>query len=149
MNTVWDKILKALATVGGAIAGLFGEWTMLLTVLVAAMAVDYATGLIVALKNKSLKTESGGLSSKVGFAGLLKKAMIMAVVLLATLVDRATGSSTMVFQGAVVCFYIANEGVSILENAALMELPLPAVLKKALDALKEKGNAEEKTVDKM
>lgn len=148
-QTMLDKIIKTLAAIGGAIAGFFGEWSILMTVLCVCMAVDYVSGVIVGLCNKSLKTESGGLSSKVGFAGLMKKAMILLVVLLATLADKAVGSDSMVFQGAVTCFYIANEGLSVIENAALLGLPVPGIIKKALDALKEKGEEKPKAKDEI
>lgn len=134
----WDKIIKFLAGVAGAVAGLFGEWTVTLTILVAVMMIDYITGWIVAWCGKSPKTESGGLSSKVGFVGIAKKGFIMLLVLLATLLDRAIGNEAMVFQSSLVFYYIANEGLSILENAALMGVKFPEKLRKALEALREK-----------
>lgn len=134
----WDKIIKFLAGVAGAVAGLFGEWTVTLTILVAVMMIDYITGWIVAWCGKSPKTESGGLSSKVGFVGIAKKGFIMLLVLLATLLDRAIGNEAMVFQSSLVFYYIANEGLSILENAALMGVKVPEKLRKALEALREK-----------
>ena len=140
----WDRILKLAAGVAGAIAGLFGEWSTMLTILVVAMAIDYVSGWIVALCGKSPKTESGGLSSKVGFIGIAKKGFIMLLVLLATLLDRAIGNDTYVFQSSLVLYYIANEGLSILENAALMGVPFPDKLKKALESLRER---EEKPPD--
>lgn len=83
MERTWDTIPKWLAAVGGAIAGAFGGWTVTTTVLVAAMAADYLSGLAVAGMGKSPKTEGGGLSSKVGWNGLLRKGMMMLVVLIA------------------------------------------------------------------
>ena len=79
------------------------------------MGIDYASGLIVAACGRSPKTEAGGLSSKAGFVGLARKGFIMLIVLLATLLDRAVGNQAMVFQSAATCYYIANEGLSILE----------------------------------
>ena len=134
----WDKILKILAGIAGAIAGLFGEWTTTLTILVVVIAVDYISGVIVAACGRSPKTEAGGLSSKVGFIGIAKKGFIMLLVLLATMLDRAIGNETMVFQTSLVFYYIANEGLSVLENAALMGIPFPEKLKKALEALRER-----------
>ena len=136
----WDKILKACAGVLGAIAGLLGEWNMLLTVLACFMVIDYLTGLIVAWRGKSPKTESGGVSSRAGFDGLIRKFFIMVVVLVATLLDRAIGNSAAIFQTAATFYYIANEGISILENTSLMGVPYPAFIKNALDTLKDKGN---------
>ena len=139
---MWDKIIKTICAVGGAIAGMFGQWPEMLTILVVAMTLDYISGVIVAASGKSHKTESGGLSSKVGFVGLAKKGFIMLIVLLATLLDHAIGDSAMLFQGAAACYYIANEGLSILENAVLMDLPVPGVIKRALEELKEKNDQE-------
>ena len=135
---IWNKAVKALATIGGAIAGIFGEWSMLMTVLATAMVLDYISGVLVAAFGKSLKTEGWHLDSKVGFVGLAKKALIIMIVLLATLLDKALGTSAMVFQTATVCYYIANEGISVVENAGLMGLPVPDVVKRALEQMKEK-----------
>ena len=134
----WDKIVKALAAVAGAIAGLFGEWNTMLTILVVVMAIDYISGWIVAACGRSPKTEGGGLSSKVGFIGIAKKAFIMLLILLATMLDRAIGTGTTVFQSSLVLYYIANEGLSILENAALLGVRFPEKLKRALETMREK-----------
>ena len=98
----WDDVTRMLAAVAGAIAGLLGEWNVLLTILAVMMVLDYATGVIVAWRGKSPKTETGGVSSNVGFDGLIKKAFIMIVVLIATLLDTAIGNATRVFQMAAV-----------------------------------------------
>jgi toxin secretion/phage lysis holin len=139
---MWDKIVKGFAAVGGVIAGLLGEWNVMLTLLAIAMVVDYVSGVIVAWAGKSPKSEGGGVSSAVGFQGLLKKAFIILIVLLATLLDRALGTGTTAFQMAAVFYYIANEGISILENAALMGVPFPAGVKSALEAMKTKGDTK-------
>lgn len=134
----WDKIIKWMAGIAGAIAGLFGEWNTMLTILAVVMAIDYISGWIVAACGRSPKTEGGGLSSKVGFVGIAKKAFILLLILLATMLDRAIGNGTAIFQSSLVLYYIANEGLSILENAALMGVKFPEKLKKALEALREK-----------
>lgn len=139
----WDKIVKVLAAAAGAVLGLFGEWTNLHTILVVLMLIDYVTGCVVAALGRSSKTESGGLSSKVGFVGLAKKGFIMAIVLLATMLDRALGNTSLMFQSAALCYYIANEGLSILENAGLLGVPYPAKLRKALESLREKDKEGE------
>ena len=139
---MWDKIVKTAAAVAGAIAGLFGEWSLMLTILVAVMAIDYISGMIVAACGRSRKTEAGGLSSKVGFIGLAKKGFIMLIVLLATLLDRAIGNTTMVFQSACVFYYIANEGLSILENAVLLGVPFPQRVQGALEEMRQKENPQ-------
>lgn len=134
----WDKLVKLLAAAAGAVLGLFGEWTDMHTILVVVMATDYITGCIVAACGRSPKTDGGGLSSKVGFVGLAKKGFIMAIVLLATLLDRALGGEATVFQSLAMCYYIANEGLSILENAGLLGVPFPEKLKRALESLRDR-----------
>ena len=138
---MWDKVIKFIAAVGGAIAGLLGEWNIMLTLLAVAMAVDYLAGVIVACCGKSPKSETGGISSAVGFQGLAKKAFIILIVLLATMLDRALNTGSMVFQMATVFYYLANEGISILENAALMGVSFPPAIKNALEAMKKKGES--------
>ena len=135
---MWDKMIRILAAVLGAIAGFFGEWSAALTILVVMMAVDYATGIMLAVSGKSPKTEGGGLSSKIGFIGLAKKGFIMLIVLIATLLDKAIGNTAMIFQTATTFYYIANEGLSILENADLMDVPFPAFIRDRLETMREK-----------
>ena len=139
---LWEKSVKAGAAILGALAGLFGEWNALLTVLCVSMLLDYASGLIVAFCGKSPKTENGLPSSKIGFIGLSRKGFILIMVLLATLLDRALGTEAMIFQSATACYYVANEGISILENAGLIGLPVPKVIERALGKLKEPGEKE-------
>lgn len=135
----WEKILKWLAGAAGAVAGLLGEWNVLLTILAIMMLLDYATGVIVAWRGRSPKTETGGVSSKAGFDGLIRKFFIMVVVLVATLLDTAIGNSTRVFQTAATMYYIANEGISILENTALMGVKYPAFIRNALETLEKQS----------
>ncbi|NLF26509.1 MAG: phage holin family protein [Clostridiales bacterium] len=139
MREFWDRVLKALAAAGGAVVGLLGGWTPLLTVLCAFMALDYLTGLAAAARGKSDKTETGGLSSKAGFDGLLRKAVIMLVVLMAALLDRALGTEASMFLSATACYYIANEGLSMLENAQALGVPIPEALRGALENVRRKG----------
>lgn len=134
---MWDKIFKYLCAVAGAVAGFFGAWPAALTILLVMMSVDYLTGLIVAARGKSPKSETGKLSSKAGFEGLLKKGIILTIVLMATLLDKAVGNASMVFQTATVFYYIANEGLSILENADLMGVPFPAFIRERLESMRE------------
>ena len=136
----WDRITKAAAAIIGAAAGIMGEWNVLLTILAWLMGIDYLTGLVCAWRGRSPKTESGGVSSKAGFDGLIRKFFIMLVVLTATLLDTAIGNSTRVFQTAATMYYIANEGISILENTSLMGVQYPTFIKNALDAIKEKND---------
>ena len=139
----WDNITKALAGMLGAAAGLLGEWNVLLTILAVFMVIDYVTGLIVAWRGKSPKTESGHVSSKAGFDGLIRKAFIMVIVLVATLLDVAIGNASRVFQTAATMYYIANEGISILENTALMGVKYPVFIIRALEAVRDKNDTVE------
>lgn len=143
METAWDKIIKALAGIGGAIAGAFGGWDTLLAVLMAMMAIDYISGLCVAFMGKSDKSDSGYLSSAVGFVGLAKKGLMLLVVLVGALLDRAIGGSVAVCRDAVCWFYIANEGLSFLENLNKAGVPFPEKVKQILGMKKQQ--AEEQT----
>lgn len=144
MANTWETILRALAAAGGFIAGLYGGWDGLMTVLVIFMVVDYLLGCACALTGKSDKTEGGHFLSSVAFMGLLKKATIMLVVLLAVQLDKAVGDAAAMFQTAAVFFYLANEGLSIIENCGLLGVPVPNVLKNALEALRDKGDSGDK-----
>jgi len=137
MNTLWDKIIKGAAVVAGAVAGLYGGWSAMLTILLVMMGIDYVTGLMVAWSGKSPKTEDGKLSSKAGFVGLAKKGVIMLIVLVATLLDRAIGNTALVFQSATVCYYIANEGLSILENADRLGVKTPVFIRQRMEDMAE------------
>ena len=136
----WDKITKAIAAALGAAAGLLGEWDVTLTVLVVMMAIDYLTGVIVAACGRSPKSETGGLNSKIGFIGLAKKGFIMLMVLLAAQLDTVIGTDGTMFRTMAVGYYIANEGLSVLENAALLGVPFPEKMRKALEILRDKGD---------
>ena len=139
MNRMWENTVRVLAALGGAFAGLLGGWDPLLKVLVVLMAVDYLTGLLVALMGKSQKTEYGGLSSKVGAAGLARKGLMLCVVLVSAMMDSVTGTGGAMCRDAACWFYIANEGISILENAGLAGAPYPEKLKQLLGQKQEMG----------
>ena len=139
MERLWEKIVRGLAALGGAAAGLLGGWDPLLRVLTVLMAVDYLTGILVALMGKSPKTEYGGLSSRAGAAGLARKGLMLCVVLVAAMADSAAGTGASVCRDAACWFYIANEGISILENAGLAGAPYPEKLKQLLGQKKEGG----------
>ena len=148
METIWDKVIKIVALLGGAVAGIFGEWSILLTVLAVVMILDYMSGILVAAGGHSLKTEDGFLDSKAGFRGLAKKGFIVIMVLLATVLDRAIANGTMIFQTATASYYVANEALSILENAALMGLPVPGFIQSALEQMREQHDANVRDTDK-
>lgn len=138
MDQFWKGAIRAIAGIGGAIAGAMGGWDATLKVLVVMMVVDYLTGIMVAAMGRSEKTEYGGLSSKVGFVGLLKKGMMLMVVLVATMLDAAMGMA--VCRDAACWFYIANEGLSLLENLNLAGVPFPTKIKELLGHKAEEMN---------
>ena len=141
-------IPEALAAAAGAALSFFCGLPPIIWILLAVMSLDYITGMICGLMGKSPKTEHGGLSSKAAFTGLLKKALILLVVLLAALLDRAValgaGIEFEAVAGATCLWFIASEGMSILENAAAMEIPIPKVLLRALELFKDKGGRDDK-----
>lgn len=139
MENVWNKVIRWAAACVGAVAGALGGWDPLLKVLTAMMAADYISGVAVAVMGKSRKTTYGGLSSKVGAMGLARKGLMMVVVLTAALLDRAMGAQN-VCRDASCWFYIANEGLSLLENMSLAGVPFPQRLKQLLG--QQKDNAE-------
>lgn len=136
-----DGICTAIGVVGGFIASLFGGWNASLVTLLLFMGIDYASGLIVAgIFHNSNKTESGTLESKAGWKGLCRKCMTLLFVLIAYRLDLALGVDYI--RNAVIIGFISNELISIVENAGLMGLPLPAVITKAIDILTDKAGME-------
>ena len=140
------KIVEILSAIGGAVASFFCGLPPIMWVLLAVMSLDYITGLICGAMGKSPKTENGGLSSGEAFKGLLKKALIILVVLLAALLDRAVamgaGIEFAAVAGATCLWFIASEGMSVLENAAAMGVPIPKVLLQMLELFKAKGGSD-------
>ena len=134
-----NGLCTVIGTVGGFIASLFGGWDTALATLLIFMAVDYGTGLIVAgVFHKSQKTESGALESRAGWKGLCRKGTSLLVVLVAYRLDLVIGSNFV--KDATIIAFIANETISIIENAGLMGAPIPAVIVKAIDVLKQKAD---------
>lgn len=138
-NMMKNGLCTIVGTVGGFIASLFGGWDTALATLLIFMAVDYATGLIVAgVFHKSQKTENGALESRAGWKGLCRKGTSLLVVLVAYRLDLVIGSNFV--KDATIIAFIANETISIIENAGLMGAPIPAVVVKAIDVLKQKAD---------
>lgn len=136
------KILSLLGCAGSVIASLFGGWDAALVTLLIFMGVDYVTGLIVTgVFHTSEKTENGTLESRAGWKGLCRKGVTLLVVLVACRLDLMMGSNFI--RDAVVIAFVANETISIIENAGLMGIPIPAVVTKAIEVLKKKAESEE------
>jgi toxin secretion/phage lysis holin len=136
-------IYSVVGAVGGFIAAMFGGWSDALITLIVFMAVDYVTGLAVAgIFKKSKKSESGALESRAGFKGLCRKGVALLIVLVAVRLDIVM--QTTYIKDAVIIAFVANESISIIENAGLMGIPIPGVITKAIDVLKK--NSDEKAV---
>lgn len=132
------SILTTLGTIGGIIASCFGGWTTATATLLIFMLIDYITGILDALIFKnSTKTESGTLSSKVGFKGLCKKGMILLFLLIGYRLDLTIGTNYI--KDSLCIAFIANELLSITENATLMGFPTPQIILNVLDILKQKS----------
>ena len=130
--------MAVCGSAGGLIASLYGGWPQAMTTLMIMMAADFISGLVCAgIFKKSDKSDSGMLSSRAGWKGLCRKGMVMLVVLVAAQLDILT--QTFFIRDSVIIAFIVNEALSILENAALMGLPIPKQLLNALDVMRQKG----------
>ena len=130
------RVLTFAGVIGSWIASLFGGWDAALVTLIILMGVDYVTGLIVAgVFHCSRKTLNGALESGTGWKGLCKKGGMLLVVLVACRLDLIMGSNFI--RDAAVIAFIINETISIIENAGLMGIPVPAVITRAIDVLKQ------------
>lgn len=119
------------AAIGGWLGWLLGGWDGFLYALVAFVVTDYLTGLMAAAVEKKL-------SSEVGFRGIFKKILIFMLVGIGSILDRQIIGDGSVLRTAVIFFYISNEGISIIENAGRIGLPIPQKLKDILEQLKTK-----------
>ncbi len=138
-----EGICFITGAVGSFIASLFGGFDAAMVTLLIFMAVDYISGMIVAgVFKKSQKTKNGALESGAGWKGLCRKGMTLVIVLIAVRLDMVI--KTNYIRDMVCIAFIANETISIIENAGLMGVPVPAVITKAIEVLKEKSEREEK-----
>ena len=132
MDKIFNAVSVTTGILGGLAAALFGSWDKLMWALLILMMLDYITGVIKGIYTKKL-------SSDIGFRGLLKKIVILVIVALSHIVQELTGDSIAIRE-IVVMFYIANEGISILENAAVLLPNMPEGLKNALLQLRGDGD---------
>ena len=136
-----EGLCAAVGVVGGFIASLFGGWNDALMTLIIFMAIDYVTGLLVAgVFHNSNKTKEGSLESRAGFKGLCRKGMALLIVLVGARLDMTIGSN--IIRDACVVGIITNEVISIIENAGLMGVPVPAILVNSIEILKKKADVE-------
>ena len=135
IDLIWTKVQIAATAIGGWIGYFLGGKDGMLIALVVFMALDYITGLMCAIMDKQL-------SSAVGFKGICKKVLILMLVGVANILDVHVVGQGSALRGAVIAFYLSNEGLSLLENAAYIGLPIPDKLREILEQL---HNREDKT----
>ena len=128
MENVLNYFKIFVAGLGTLVTYLLGDWDTALVVLAIFVVLDYITGVLVAWLNHTLNSE-------VGFKGLAKKALILVILIVAVCLDRLLNNDGWVFRTLVCYFYIANEGISILENAGNLGVPIPNKIKNALEQL--------------
>lgn len=139
-------VLAILATTGAAITEALGGWDTALQTLVVLMAIDYVTGLLCALIwKKSPKTADGTFESKASLKGLIRKGAILLVVYIAARLDLLM--HTDITRLAVIMFFIANDGFSIIENLGIIGVPLPEIVKNAFALLREQSDAAQRSKD--
>ena len=132
MKEIWTWIQLALTAVGGAIGWFFGGMDGLIYALLVFVTADYITGVMCAIADKKL-------SSEVGFKGICKKVLIFVMVGIGHIMDTYLIGNGEVLRTAVIFFYCSNEGVSMLENAGHLGLPIPAKLKDILEQLHDRS----------
>lgn len=141
MNGLKTMICTGIGIAGSTVAAAFGGWDAAMITLISVMVVDYLTGILVAgVFHNSPKTKSGALESKAGWKGLCRKGVTLLIVLVAARLDIILGTGFI--RDAVVIGYIANEIISVVENAGLMGVPIPAAIEKAIEVLQSKGEEE-------
>ena len=136
MKEFWTTIQVVFAGIGGWLGWFLGGCDGLLYALLAFVVIDYVTGIMCAVVDKKL-------SSEVGFKGIFKKVLIFALVGIGHILDTRVIGSSSVMRTAVIFFYLSNEGVSLLENAAYLGLPIPQKLKSVLEQLHDRSEKED------
>lgn len=137
MKEFWNTIQLTFAAAGGWLGYFLGGCDGLLYALLAFVVIDYITGVMCAITDKAL-------SSEVGFKGICRKVLIFLLVGIANVLDVQIIGTGSVLRTAVIFFYISNEGVSLLENAAHLGLPVPEKIKTVLEQLHDRAESEEK-----
>lgn len=142
LNAIKLAIVAGIGSIGGWIVNQLGGWSEDLNTLLVFMGADFILGLLIAaVWKKSGKSQNGALNSVSAWKGLCRKGASLLVVLIANRLDVTLGVAYI--RTAVIIAFIANEGISVVENLGIMGVPLPNVLKKAIDVLKEKSEMEE------
>ena len=138
IDLIWTKIQIAVTALGGWLGYFLGGMDGLLIALVVMMAIDYVTGIMCAIVDKKL-------SSAIGFKGIFKKVLVLMLVAVANIIDVHVVGTGSALRGATVCFYLSNEGLSILENAVHLGLPVPDGLREALAQLHNRRKKDSET----
>lgn len=136
MKEFWNTIQLIFAAVGGWLGYFLGGCDGLLYALIAFVAIDYITGVMCAISDKTL-------SSEVGFKGICRKVLIFLLVGIGNIIDVQVLGSPGVLRTAVIFFYLSNEGVSLLENASHLGLPVPDAIKTVLEQLHDRADGKE------
>jgi toxin secretion/phage lysis holin len=136
MKELWTTLQLVFAGIGGWLGYFLGGWDGLLYALIAFTVVDYITGVMCAIVDKKL-------SSSVGFKGICRKVLIFTLVGIANIIDVAVIGTGSVLRTAVIFFYLSNEGVSLLENAAHLGLPIPTKMRDILEQLHDRAENTE------
>lgn len=136
MKEFWNTIQIIFSAVGGWLGYFLGGCDGLLYALIAFVVIDYITGVMCAIINREL-------SSAVGFKGIFRKVLIFLLVGIANIIDVQVVGTGAVLRTAVIFFYISNEGVSLLENAGHLGLPIPEKIKTVLEQLHDRAEKEE------
>lgn len=140
IDLIWSRIQTAVTALGGILGYFVGGLDGLLTALIILMVLDYITGVMCAIVDKKL-------SSATGFKGIFKKVLIFMLVGVAHIMDMNVIGTGDALRSAVICFYLSNEGVSLLENAGHLGLPIPEKLKAILAQLHDKLPDADSTID--
>ena len=138
IDLIWTKVQIAITAIGGWVGYFVGGMDGMLIALVIMMALDYISGIMCAVVDKTL-------SSAIGFKGIAKKVLILMLVGVANIVDQHVIGTGSALRGAVICFYMSNEALSLFENAAHIGLPVPDKLR---DALAQLHGRDDKDKDK-
>ena len=137
MKEFWTTIQVIFAAIGGWLGWFLGGCDGLLIALLAFVAIDYVTGVMCAIVDKKL-------SSSVGFRGIFKKILIFALGGVGHIIDTMVIGTGSVLRTAIIFFYLSNEGISLIENAGHLGLPIPAKLKSVLEQLHDRAEKEDK-----
>ena len=136
MKDFWNVIQLVFSAVGGWLGYFLGGCDGLLYALIAFVVIDYITGVMCAIADKNL-------SSEVGFKGICRKVLIFLLVGIGNIIDVQVMGEPGILRTAVIFFYLSNEGVSLLENAAHLGLPVPDAIKKVLEQLHDRSDGKE------